>query len=128
MTLHSILDSHTALRKSGSRYVGPCPKCGGGGYAGEQTAKFVYNTAREFFHCYGCGFNGDLITAMRELEGMSCPEAHKEAGIDCENSACPVWEGCSKGKDEKSGKHKDHTTPKAPARRQSVPEDRKSVV
>lgn len=119
MTLHSILDNHTTLRKSGSRYIGKCPKCGGS----DRTDKFVCNTAREFFHCYGCGFNGGLVTALRELEGMSCPEAHREAGIECDNTTCPVWEGCGKGKDEKAGgKRKDHTTPKAPARRPSTPE------
>jgi len=94
--LLSILQKHTTLHKSGSRYTGPCPKCKGW----EKSTQFSYNVARGFFHCYSCGFNSGvnaIITALRELEGLSCPAAHQEAGIECDHAVCPVWDKCRKG-------------------------------
>jgi hypothetical protein len=93
MNLLDLVSNHTNLRKSGSRYVGPCPKCGGS----STTDRFSVNTAKGFFHCFSCGFNGDAIKWLREIEGASCPDAHERLGLTCENTGCPAWEKCRLG-------------------------------
>ena len=95
--LLEVLQKHSsvAFRKaSGHRQVGPCPKCGGE----PDSERFSIRTDKGFFHCYGCGWNGDVIKALRELEGLSCPEAHAAAGKECDRvGSCPVADKCRKG-------------------------------
>lgn len=82
------------LRKAGSRYVGQCPKCGGS----DRTDKFQIREDGGY-KCYACGdFKGDIITWLREMEGMTCPEAHQAAGQDCRvGAACRAWTSCRFG-------------------------------
>jgi DNA primase len=81
-----------SLRRSGSRWAGPCPKCGGGG----RSDKF---SLREDggFKCYGCDFKGDAITWLREMEGKSCAEAHDQLGLPCRSTSCPQAASCRLG-------------------------------
>lgn len=80
------------LHQHGDRYSGPCPKCGGSA----RSDKFSIR-ADGGFKCYACGFKGDAITWLREIDGLSCPEAFAAAGMDCSRSACAVWSTCRKG-------------------------------
>lgn len=79
------------LRKSGSRHVGPCPKCGGS----KDSDKFVLFSDGGF-RCFACGFRGDRIKWLREMDGMSCREAHDTEGKDCSPS-CPNYGPCRNG-------------------------------
>lgn len=79
------------LRKSGNRHTGPCPKCGGS----KDSDKFVLFTDGGF-RCFACGFKGDRIKWLREMEGMSCREAHDAEGKDC-SSSCPNYGPCRNG-------------------------------
>jgi len=79
------------LRKSGSRHVGPCPKCGGS----KDSDKFVLFSDGGF-RCFACGFKGDRIKWLREMESMSCREAHDAEGKDCSPS-CPNYGPCRNG-------------------------------
>jgi len=81
------------LRQHGNRYSGPCPKCGGSA----RSDKFSIRTDGGF-KCYACGFKGDAITWLREIERMSCPEAFSAAGMSCTRSSCAVWSTCRMGK------------------------------
>jgi DNA primase len=102
--LLELLQKHVNIpfhKASSSRHVGPCPKCGGS----PETERFSIRTGADkaFFHCYSCGWNGDLIKALRELEGMNCPEAHAAAGKECDRAAiCPAGDKCSKGLGKRS--------------------------
>lgn len=93
MKLLDLVSIHINLRKSGSRYVGQCPKCGGS----NDTDRFSVNTAKGFFHCFSCGFNGDAIKWLREIESASCPDAHERLGLTCDNTGCPAWDKCRLG-------------------------------
>ena len=93
-------------RGNSSRYVGPCPKCDGS----DRSDKFVIMSDGGF-KCWGCTFKGDIITWLREMEGMSCPEAHEAAGTTCRAEACQVRGTCRMG--DGSGK-------RPPRARQSV--------
>jgi len=90
---------HVILSKMGAHFVGICPKCGGS----SNTTRFVVNVARDFCQCYSCGWNADAVRFLREIEGKSCPEAHRSLGIECSNAQCPVWDKCSHGKGEYRG-------------------------
>jgi hypothetical protein len=100
MEMLDLVSTHIKLRKSGSRYVGQCPKCGGS----NDTDRFSVNTAKGFFHCFSCGFNGDAIKWLREIEGASCPDAHERLGLTCDNTGCPAWEKCRLGNGGNKGK------------------------
>lgn len=90
-TLSAIADTHK-LRKSGSRYVGPCPQCGGSG----KTDKFVLFDDGGF-KCFACDFKGDRIKWLRQIDGMTCKEAHDSIGKRCQPS-CPQYGPCRDGK------------------------------
>ncbi|MBJ6798630.1 CHC2 zinc finger domain-containing protein [Geomonas propionica] len=110
MTFLDLVQEYVHLRKSGKNMVGPCPKCGGAA----DSDRFVVNTAKGFGHCYSCGFNADVIRLLREMENLSCPEAHREAGIRCETPECPAWSKCSRGEGKARLRRDDRSTPAPP--------------
>ncbi|MBV5305580.1 MAG: toprim domain-containing protein [Desulfobulbaceae bacterium] len=90
--LESIASTHHLHRRT-DRWVGPCPKCGG------STTSDKFNLRDDGgFKCYSCGFCGDIITWLREMEGKSCGAAHDEAGLACRKGAdCPNYGSCRMG-------------------------------
>lgn len=80
------------LHRHNDRYAGPCPKCGGSA----RSDKFVMREDGGF-KCYCCDFKGDYIAWLRQMEGMSCPEAHEAAGKACEHTTCPARGTCRLG-------------------------------
>lgn len=94
----TLAEKHTALRKQGAHYVGKCPVCGGS----DDTTRFVVNVADDFCHCYSCGFNADPVRFLRQIEGKTCPEAHRQLGVVCERVECPVWDKCSRGRGDRT--------------------------
>jgi DNA primase len=66
-----VVSDYLSLKKSGANYQGLCP------FHGEKTPSFSVNQARGFFHCFGCGENGNVITFVMKMEGLSFPEAVK---------------------------------------------------
>ncbi|QXE89969.1 hypothetical protein KP001_16310 [Geomonas subterranea] len=110
MTFLDQVQNYVVLRKSGKNMVGPCPKCGGT----RDSDRFVVNTVKDFGHCYSCGFNTDVIRLLREMEGLSCPDAHREADRRCDSPDCPAWSKCSKGEGRVRQRRDDRATPAAP--------------
>lgn len=86
------LASAHGLKRSGNRWSGPCPKCGGG----VGSDKFMVDD-QGGFHCFGCGWHGDRIKWLREMDGMSCKQAHDHEGVSC-SPACPQYGPCRDGK------------------------------
>lgn len=86
------------LKARSGRWAGPCPKCGGG----KSSDKFVLREDGGF-KCYGCDFKGDAITWLREMEGMSCPDAHEAADQPCRASMCPASDKCRLGDGKSKG-------------------------
>jgi len=64
-----VISAHTDLRRSGERFTGLCP------FHEERTPSFSVNAREGFYHCFGCGVGGDVITFVREKDGLSFPEA-----------------------------------------------------
>src|SRR6185436_13869582 len=48
----------------GSRYTARCP------FHEERTPSFSVNAVDKLYYCFGCGAKGDLITFVRETEGL----------------------------------------------------------
>jgi len=59
-----IVGARTQLRKVGARWTGRCP------FHEERTPSFSVNAADKLYYCFGCGSKGDLITFVRETEGL----------------------------------------------------------
>jgi DNA primase len=59
-----VVSGRTQLRKSGGRYTGRCP------FHDERTPSFSVNAVDKLYYCFGCGAKGDLITFVRETEGL----------------------------------------------------------
>ena len=60
-----IVSLRTSLRKSsGTRYMGRCP------FHEERSASFSVNSDLNLYHCFGCGKGGDVVTFVRETEGL----------------------------------------------------------
>src|SRR5258708_14012873 len=57
-------NGRTQLRKVGGRYTGRCP------FHDERTPSFSVNAVDKLYYCFGCGAKGDLITFVRETEGL----------------------------------------------------------
>jgi DNA primase len=64
-----IASARTQLRRVGARWTGRCP------FHEERTPSFSVNATDKLFYCFGCGKGGDLITFVRESEGLDFTEA-----------------------------------------------------
>jgi DNA primase len=78
--LVALVGQSVKLRKQGSAHVGLCP------FHSERTPSFQVVPARQFWHCFGCGKNGDAISWLQERDGLSFGEAFEQlaqaAGIE----------------------------------------------
>ena len=68
-SLEDIVREHVTLRRSGSRLVGLCP------FHDEKSPSFGINPAAGFYHCFGCGEGGDVISFVQKVENLSFTEA-----------------------------------------------------
>jgi len=60
-----VVGLRTSLRKSsGTRYMGRCP------FHEERSPSFSVNADLNLYHCFGCGKGGDVVTFVRETEGL----------------------------------------------------------
>ncbi len=64
-----VVQGRTQLRKAGARWVGLCP------FHSEKTPSFGINPVEKLFYCHGCHKGGDLITFIRETEGLDFAQA-----------------------------------------------------
>jgi DNA primase len=59
----AVIEERTPLRKQGSRFVGRCP------FHEERTPSFSVSPGRGYY-CFGCHQKGDVITFVRETQGL----------------------------------------------------------
>ncbi len=80
----NIITDYLPLKKTGTNHVGLCP------FHNEKTPSFTVSEAKQFFHCFGCGEGGDVVTFIMKKENLDFPEAVKfladKAGILIEES------------------------------------------
>jgi DNA primase len=64
-----VIGQYVQLRPSGGNLVGLCP------FHEDKIPSFTVYPNTGTFHCYGCGKHGDVITFLREREGMNFNQA-----------------------------------------------------
>ena len=67
-----IVGRHVQLKKGGANFMGLCP------FHGEKSPSFSVSPSKQFYHCFGCGKNGNVISFLMEHAGMSFIEAVKD--------------------------------------------------
>ncbi len=67
-----IVGRHVQLKKGGANFSGLCP------FHTEKSPSFTVSPSKQFYHCFGCGKNGNAIGFLIEHLGMSFPEAVKD--------------------------------------------------
>ena len=66
-----VVGRYVQLKKGGANLMGLCP------FHGEKSPSFSVSPTKQFYHCFGCGANGNAIGFLMEHAGMSFIEAVK---------------------------------------------------
>src|SRR5882757_7130020 len=64
-----VIGSALPLKRAGANFVALCP------FHKEKSPSFNVNPHKQIFHCFGCHKGGDVISFIREYEGLSFIEA-----------------------------------------------------
>lgn len=64
-----VISQYVPLQKKGGRYFGCCP------FHNEKTPSFCVNS--DWYHCFGCGVSGNVISFIMEMESVSFYDAVK---------------------------------------------------
>jgi len=76
--LGELISSYgVAVKRAGTDLVACCP------FHNERTPSFHIHVNRGFYHCFGCGENGDAIKFVQKQEGLSFVEAVKKLAAQC---------------------------------------------
>src|SRR5262249_61351477 len=68
-SLFEVVSDVVALRRRGRTAVGLCP------FHVEKTPSFTVSEERGFYHCFGCGEHGDVVTFVMKTQSLAFPEA-----------------------------------------------------
>ena len=72
LSLVDVISRRVPLTKKGQNYWGCCP------FHNEKTPSFAVNEDKGFYHCFGCGEHGDIISFVMKSENLEFKEAIKE--------------------------------------------------
>ena len=79
--LSEVIGKNISLkRRDKSNYIALCP------FHKEKTPSFNVSDDKGFFHCFGCGKNGDIFTYIMEMENVTFVDALRKLA---ENSGAP---------------------------------------
>ena len=67
-----IVGRYVPLKKGGANFMGLCP------FHGEKSPSFSVSPTKQFYHCFGCGKNGNAISFLMDHAGMTFIEAVKD--------------------------------------------------
>ena len=67
-----IVGRYVQLKKGGANFMGLCP------FHGEKSPSFSVSPTKQFYHCFGCGKNGNAISFLMDHAGMTFVEAVKD--------------------------------------------------
>lgn len=59
-----VISSSIQLKRAGRNHLGLCP------FHNEKTPSFNVSADNQFFHCFGCGANGDVISFVQQHENI----------------------------------------------------------
>ena len=67
-----IVGRYVQLKKGGANFMGLCP------FHGEKSPSFSVSPPKQFYHCFGCGKNGNAISFLMDHAGMTFVESVKD--------------------------------------------------
>ena len=67
--LIDIIQERIQLKKAGKNFVSQCP------FHQEKTPSFNVSPTKQFYHCFGCGASGNVISFLLDFDRMEFPEA-----------------------------------------------------
>jgi DNA primase len=67
-----VIGSRIALKKAGREYKACCP------FHSEKTPSFWVSPQKQFYHCFGCGAHGTVLSFLMEHDRLPFPEAVEE--------------------------------------------------
>ena len=67
-----IVDSRVRLKKAGRNHQACCP------FHDEKSPSFTVSQDKQFYHCFGCGAHGNVISFLMEFDRLEFPEAVEE--------------------------------------------------
>lgn len=69
-----VIGQHVSLTRAGQNLKGLCP------FHQEKTPSFTVSSARQIFHCFGCGAGGNVFGFLMRITGSTFPETVRELG------------------------------------------------
>lgn len=69
--IETVMSSYVTLKRSGRGAMCLCP------FHSEKSPSCSVNSVGQYFHCFGCGAGGDVITFIMKIENLSYIEAVK---------------------------------------------------
>ncbi len=67
-----VVGRYVQLKKGGTNFMGLCP------FHDEKSPSFSVSPVKQFYHCFGCGKSGDVISFLTDHTGMTFVEAVKD--------------------------------------------------
>ncbi|MEG1049529.1 MAG: CHC2 zinc finger domain-containing protein, partial [Oscillospiraceae bacterium] len=67
-----VVSAHVQLKRNGRIYKGLCP------FHSERTPSFTVYPETQSYYCFGCGAGGDVITFIKDIDGLTYIEAIKQ--------------------------------------------------
>ncbi|KQP18201.1 DNA primase [Pseudorhodoferax sp. Leaf267] len=64
-----VVGRYVQLKKGGANFMGLCP------FHGEKSPSFSVSPSKQFYHCFGCGKNGNAVSFLMEHTGAGFREA-----------------------------------------------------
>lgn len=74
--LADVVSKRVKLTRKGREHTGLCP------FHNEKSPSFTVNEEKGFYHCFGCGAHGDVISFVMNTSGLSFPEAVERLATD----------------------------------------------
>lgn len=71
-----VIERYVPLKKTGTNFSACCP------FHSEKTPSFTVSPGKQFYHCFGCGANGNAISFLMEYQGMGYVDAVKDLAED----------------------------------------------
>ena len=85
-----LIDSKVGLKKAGKDYQACCP------FHNEKSPSFTVSQDKQFYHCFGCGANGNAISFVMEYDKLEFVDAIEELASIL-NLDVPREQGTSNG-------------------------------
>jgi len=80
VSIVDIIENFVPLKKHGKDYFGCCP------FHNEKTASFSVSEDKQFYNCFGCGENGDVIKFLQDINDWDFKQAAKYLGADIQTT------------------------------------------